>query len=118
MRAVAPADAPATAISQAADNLGGGLSVAERLPGELGRSTAAAVRTAFTSGLHAAALVSSALSVALIVFVLLLLRRVAPTGAPQPAGSETARQAPPVRETVGHSGRHALKSAHQESEHS
>ncbi|MEU2792372.1 MFS transporter [Streptomyces sp. NPDC007100] len=103
VHAGAPADAPADAVSQAAGNLGGGLSVTERLPGELGQSMAAAVRTAFTSGLHAAAIVSSALSAALIVFVLLLLKRVAPTGAPQPASSETTRQAPEVRETVGHS---------------
>ncbi|MFI0264207.1 MFS transporter [Streptomyces sp. NPDC017056] len=102
VHAGAPADAPADAVSQAAGNLGGGLSVTERLPGELGQSMAAAVRTAFTSGLHAAAIVSSALSAALIVFVLLLLKRVAPTGAPQNASSETTRQAPAVRETVGH----------------
>ncbi|MFF3272440.1 MFS transporter [Streptomyces chrestomyceticus] len=84
VHAVAPADSPSEAISQAADNLGSGLSIAERLSGELGQSMAAAVRTAFTYGLHAAAIVSSALSAVLIVFVLLLLRRVAPAGAPPP----------------------------------
>ncbi|MFE0173285.1 MFS transporter [Streptomyces sp. NPDC059002] len=102
VNADAPADAPTGVVSQAADNLGGGLSTAERLPGELGRAMASAVRDALTSGLHAAALISGALSAALIVFVLLLLRRVAPTGAPRPPAPKTALQEPTAHEAVGH----------------
>ncbi|MFE6778434.1 MFS transporter [Streptomyces sp. NPDC057676] len=83
VHAGAPADAPVEAVSRAADNVGGGLAIAERLPGETGRSMASAVRAAFTSGLHAAAIVGGALSAVLIVLVLLLLRRVSPTRTPQ-----------------------------------
>ncbi len=76
VQADAPAGAPPEAVSEAAGNLGGGLAVTERLPGEVGRAMSEAVRGAFTSGLSAAAIVSGALSLALIGLVLPLLRRV------------------------------------------
>ncbi|MEV6419692.1 MFS transporter [Streptomyces sp. NPDC051662] len=80
VHANAPADVPTDVVARSADSLGGGLAVAERLPGALGESMVTAVHTAFTSGLRAAAIAGGALSVVLLALALLLLRRVARTG--------------------------------------
>ncbi|WP_405148605.1 MFS transporter [Sphaerisporangium sp. NBC_01403] len=100
VQAASPAGAPADVVREAAGNLGGGLAIAERLPGELGEAMAATVRNAFASGLHAAAIISGSLAAALLALALLLLRRVAPTGA-----RETPAAQAPVPTTAGSSGR-------------
>ncbi|MET8054395.1 hypothetical protein ABZU75_43155 [Streptosporangium sp. NPDC005286] len=89
VQAASPTGAPADVVREAAGNLGGGLAIAERLPGELGEAMAATVRNAFASGLHAVAIISGGPAAALLVLVLLLLRRVAPTGTREtPAAQE------------------------------
>ncbi|MGW0595344.1 hypothetical protein [Streptosporangium sp. NPDC002607] len=84
VQAASPAGAPADVVREAAGNLGGGLAIAERLPGELGEAMAATVHNAFASGLHAAAIISGGPAAALLVLALLLLRRVAPPAPEKP----------------------------------
>lgn len=88
-------DVPAGVMVTARDTLGGAVTVAEGLSGEIGAQMVAVARAAFTQGLELIAAVSAAIAVVLAVVALLLLRRVG-------AGSETESQAGPEHETTIH----------------
>jgi DHA2 family multidrug resistance protein-like MFS transporter len=73
-----PAGVPDQAATVARDTLGGAVAVAGQLPERLGGALLAAARDAFTQGLHLAAAVSAAASLAFAVLVVVLLRGVRP----------------------------------------
>ncbi|MGX2996155.1 MFS transporter [Streptomyces sp. JNUCC 64] len=77
-RAHVPSDAPAGAR----DTLGTALHLAERLPG--GTELAAAARSAFTTGLQTASLLSAGFAAVTAALVWTLLRTVPPTGTTPP----------------------------------
>jgi DHA2 family multidrug resistance protein-like MFS transporter len=73
-----PADVPAEAATAARDTLGGAVSAAGQLPGELGVDLIDAARMAFTDGLRLTAAISAVLSLGGAVLALVLLRTVPP----------------------------------------
>jgi DHA2 family multidrug resistance protein-like MFS transporter len=64
------------AAAIARDTLGGAIEVAGRLPDQVGPALVDAAREAFTAGLHVAAAVSVVGTIALAIFVVLMLRHV------------------------------------------
>lgn len=82
-------------MATARDTLGGAVTVAEGLSGEVGAQMVAVARAAFTQGLELIAAVSAAIAMVLAVVALLLLRRVG-------AGSETESQPDPEHEATIH----------------
>jgi MFS transporter, DHA2 family, multidrug resistance protein len=80
-----PAGVPAGAAEVARDTLGGALTVAERLPAELGTALVESARAAFTGGLRVVFAVAAALTVGIAVLVATLLRRAAGGDDPGPA---------------------------------
>ncbi|MEV4416944.1 MFS transporter [Catellatospora sp. NPDC049609] len=83
-----PAGLPAAAADAARETLAGAAATAAAIPGEVGAALLASARTAFVSGLHAAAL-GAALTMALAAAVALLTLR-EPTPTPHPAPTEPA----------------------------
>jgi DHA2 family multidrug resistance protein-like MFS transporter len=82
-----PPGVPADATTAARDTLGGAVSVATQLPGDVGAALLDAARLSFTSGLHAAALISSVIAIALAIVVVVRLRNqgvIAPERAQNP----------------------------------
>ncbi|WP_424187327.1 MFS transporter [Actinokineospora sp. G85] len=77
----APEAAPDAAVGEIANNLSGGLALAERLAGEVGSTMTSVVRGAFTSGFHTAAAVSAVLCVVFLGLAVTLLKGVPATGA-------------------------------------
>jgi DHA2 family multidrug resistance protein-like MFS transporter len=69
-----PAGMPADATIVARDTLGGAVSIATQLPGDVGAALLGAARLSFTSGLHAAALISAVIAIALASVVVVRLR--------------------------------------------
>lgn len=69
-----PAGIPADATGVARDTLGGAVSVATHLPGDVGAALLSAARLSFTSGFHAAALISAVIAIALAIVVVVRLR--------------------------------------------
>jgi DHA2 family multidrug resistance protein-like MFS transporter len=69
-----PVSMPAEAGGVARDTLGGAVSVATQLPGEVGAALLDAARLSFTSGFHAAALISATIAIALAITVVVRLR--------------------------------------------
>jgi DHA2 family multidrug resistance protein-like MFS transporter len=80
-----PAGVPAGAAEVARDTLGGALTVAERLPAELGTALLESARAAFTGGLRVVFAVAAALTVGIAVLVATVLRRAAAGDDPGPA---------------------------------
>jgi DHA2 family multidrug resistance protein-like MFS transporter len=77
-----PADVEAVDADAATQTIGGALEVAASLPAAVGDVLAAAARSAFTSGVHAAALVGAALLLAMAATAAILLRGVRATTTP------------------------------------
>jgi DHA2 family multidrug resistance protein-like MFS transporter len=77
-----PAGVPAEAAAAARDTLGGALSVASELPGEVGAELLEAARLAFTNGLRLTAAISAVLSLGVAIVASIALRSV-------PSRSET-----------------------------
>ncbi|MGH2739036.1 MAG: MFS transporter [Actinomycetota bacterium] len=73
---ILPVGIPAAAADAARDTLGGAIEVAGRLPGDFGPTLIGAAQTAFTQGLHVAALISAVASIGLALLVATLLRGV------------------------------------------
>ncbi|GAB3119102.1 MFS transporter [Streptomyces calidiresistens] len=88
-----PAEVPTDVAVTANDTLGAALEEARHLPGDVGENLLTAARDAFTSGLHAGALLSAALLTLSVLLILTVLRKASPgTGdAPDPA-PVTARE--------------------------
>ncbi|MQS13460.1 MFS transporter [Streptomyces kaniharaensis] len=83
-----PAGVDGEAARTAQDTLGGAATVAAHLPGRLGADLLEAARTAFTDGLHVAALVGLVLALGASVLAYRLMRHLpaaAPTADPEPA---------------------------------
>ncbi|MGH4033376.1 MFS transporter [Actinomycetota bacterium Odt1-20B] len=80
-------------VSEIADNVSGGAAVADAVPGRAGAELADAVRAAFTSGFHVAAVISAVLAAVMGLLAVLLLRRVPVTGAPAPEQQKAADDA-------------------------
>ncbi|MEV0086548.1 MFS transporter [Saccharopolyspora sp. NPDC050642] len=88
VRTSAPEGVPGDLVAEVAGNLGGGLAIAERLPG--GDALADVVREGFTSGLQAVAIVSGCLAALLLVLTLTLLKRVDRIGEAEGADESAA----------------------------
>jgi DHA2 family multidrug resistance protein-like MFS transporter len=79
-----PAGVPDQAAAVARDTLGGAVATAGQLPDQLGAALLEAAREAFTQGLHLAAAVSAAASLAFAVLVVVLLRGAGPATSSTP----------------------------------
>ena len=91
-----PAGIPPEAAETARDTLGGAISVATQLPGELGSDLIEAARRAFTDGLRITAAISAVLAMGVAVLCTILLRTVpsrseAEAGAEHPAVDDAAK---------------------------
>jgi DHA2 family multidrug resistance protein-like MFS transporter len=84
-----PVGVPFQAAEAARDTLGGAVEVAGELPGPVGAALVDAARDAFVQGLHLGSAISAVGTIALAVFVAILLRRLG-------GGSEPEAQAEPV----------------------
>jgi DHA2 family multidrug resistance protein-like MFS transporter len=78
-----PASVPAEAAAAARDSLAGATAAAANLGDPLGTALLFAAREAFTSGMHAAALVSAVVLLGVAVLAVTMLRHVRPIGAPE-----------------------------------
>lgn len=95
MAEVTVRDVPVAMMAAARDTLGGAVTAAEGLPGQIGTEVVTVARAAFTQGLELIAAVSAAIAMVLAVVALLLLRRVG-------AGSETESQPEPEHAATIH----------------
>ncbi|MFB7476736.1 MFS transporter [Kitasatospora sp. NPDC056184] len=85
-----PAGVEGEAARAAQDTLGGAVTVAAQLPGQLGGELLATTRTAFTEGLHVAAVVGLVLVLGASLLAYRLMRHLpaaAPAPAPEPAAA-------------------------------
>jgi DHA2 family multidrug resistance protein-like MFS transporter len=82
MAEAVPAGVPDQAAAAARDTLGGAVAVAGQLPERVGAALLEVAREAFTQGLHLAAAVSAAASLAFAILVVVLLRGVGPSSQP------------------------------------
>jgi DHA2 family multidrug resistance protein-like MFS transporter len=99
-----PASMPADAAGVARDTLGGAVSVATQLPGEVGAALLDAARLSFTSGFHAAALISATIAIALAITVVVRLRNqavIVPETGSQPNPGDSATSASMAYATSG-----------------
>ena len=80
-----PQGIPAEAADVARDTLGGAVSVAAQLPGELGGPLLDSARTAFVQGMHVVAAISAVVALGAAVVSLVVLRNI-PPGSPQEEG--------------------------------
>ena len=97
-----PTGLPAGAARAARDTLGGAVTAAGQLPGRLGADLLATTRTAFTDGMHVAALVGLVCMVAAAALAYRLMRHLpitAPQSTPQTASETTSQttEAAPAR---------------------
>ncbi|NUT36237.1 MAG: MFS transporter [Hamadaea sp.] len=89
-----------SATGPAADSLAGAVSAAQDLPAALAADLLGSARSAFTAGMHVAALLSAVVIAAVAVLVVALLRGVRPTGAgdvspdPDAAAADAPTDAP------------------------
>jgi DHA2 family multidrug resistance protein-like MFS transporter len=90
-----PAGIPSEAAAVGRDTLGGAVSVAAQLPGEVGGALLAAAQEAFTVGLQLTAALSATVAVGVAVMATVLLR-----GVPATAQAEPDQQPPTVTEPV------------------
>jgi MFS transporter, DHA2 family, multidrug resistance protein len=89
-----PAGIPPEAAEAAKGTLGGAIAIAAQLPDQLGAALLDAARIAFIEGLHVTAAISAVGSIALAIFVAVVIGRVVP--APQPK-RHPDRRPPAVR---------------------
>jgi MFS transporter, DHA2 family, multidrug resistance protein len=82
-----PDGVPQAAVNVARDTLGGAISVAQQLPGDLGRGLVDAAHTAFTHGFHISAGIGAVIALGMGVLVGVVLRDVK-TGAEPGDGSK------------------------------
>ncbi len=78
-----PAGMPPAAREAALDTLGGALSVAQQLPGEVGLDLIGAAQSAFTSGLHLTAGIGAVIAATIALLVATKLRDVKSGAAPE-----------------------------------
>lgn len=85
-----PAGLPDSDIQAARDSLAGAIDVAKGLPDEASTALLIGAREAFTNGMHAVAVASGTMMLAVIILTVTRLRYVPPIGASQPSqvGSE------------------------------
>ncbi|MFC7310631.1 MFS transporter [Streptomyces monticola] len=103
VKSAAPQGVSEDKVTEIADNVSGGATIADGLPGGVGEVMGDAVRAAFTSGFHVAAIISAGLAALMGVLAVLLLRRVPATGGPaqdKPAQSDGGTGTDPVTEPV------------------
>jgi DHA2 family multidrug resistance protein-like MFS transporter len=79
-----PAGIPNETAEAARDTIGGAVSAAENLPGQIGGDLLDAARESFIQGLQTSAVVSAAVAACIAVSTAILLRRVRPS--PEPEG--------------------------------
>ncbi|MGH2400812.1 MAG: MFS transporter, partial [bacterium] len=79
-----PAGIPAEAAQIARDTLGGAVSVAARLPDQLGTALLDVARTAFVQGLHLTAGISAVIAIGAAIMTATLLRHVRPRSESEP----------------------------------
>jgi DHA2 family multidrug resistance protein-like MFS transporter len=82
-----PAGVPAEAAVTARDTLGGAVSVAGQLSGQLGPAVLDVARQAFVQGMQAAATISAILAIGVAILAVVMLRNVG-SGAEREAGSD------------------------------
>jgi MFS transporter, DHA2 family, multidrug resistance protein len=102
-----PAGVPADAAAAARDTLGAAVSVAQRLPGQLGATVLEIARDAFVHGMQVAAGISAVVAVAVAVLAVTMLRDVRPNAGSEPdADEETEHDADgrPARGTARTTG--------------
>ncbi|MEU6783350.1 MFS transporter [Nonomuraea angiospora] len=75
-----PAGLPPEAVAAGGDSLGGAVSAAQGLPGELAAQVLAPAREAFAGGLNVAAVVAAVIAGGAAILALLRLRHIPPTG--------------------------------------
>jgi DHA2 family multidrug resistance protein-like MFS transporter len=93
-----PAGIPNETAEAARDTIGGAVSAAEGLPGQIGADLLDAARESFVQGLQTSAVISAAVAACIAVSAALLLRRVRPTPEPEvEAPSEPQFVAPGVQ---------------------
>ena len=86
-----PAGLSPNAVHAARETLAGALVTAGQLPGETGAAVLAAGRSAFTHGMHTAALTAAGLMAVSAVLAMAMLRDARPAAAP-PAGDDSTQQ--------------------------
>jgi DHA2 family multidrug resistance protein-like MFS transporter len=91
-----PAGVPTQAAVAARDTLGGAVSVAARLPADMGAALLAASREAFTTGLQVTAGISAVVAVGIAVLATVMLRDVPRTSEAAPAEPSAAVEPEPV----------------------
>jgi DHA2 family multidrug resistance protein-like MFS transporter len=93
-----PAGIPNETAEAARDTIGGAVSAAEELPGQIGADLLDAARESFIQGLQTSAVLSAAVAACIAVLAALLLRRVRPSPEPEvQAPSEPEVVAPGVQ---------------------
>ncbi|MFI6738207.1 MFS transporter [Nonomuraea sp. NPDC050451] len=75
-----PGGLPPEAVAAGSDSLGGAVSAAQGLPGELAAQVLAPAREAFAAGLNVAAVIAAVIAGGAAVLALLRLRHIPPTG--------------------------------------
>jgi DHA2 family multidrug resistance protein-like MFS transporter len=89
-----PAGVPGQAAAAARDTLGGAVSVAAQLPGEVGAALLGAARTAFTDGLQLTAALSAVIAAIIAVMSTVLLWAVRSSSQAEPAEQPAAAPEP------------------------
>ena len=85
-----PASVPAEAATIARDTLGGAVSVAAQLPGQVGTTVLEVAREAFVQGMQVAAGISAVMAIAVAIVALVALRNMTSSGEPgAPAETDT-----------------------------
>ena len=85
-----PASVPAEAATIARDTLGGAVSVASQLPGQVGTTVLEVAREAFVQGMQVAAGISAVMAIAVAIVAVVALRNMTPGGEPgAPAETDT-----------------------------
>ena len=85
-----PASVPAEAAVIARDTLGGAVSVAAQLPGQVGATVLEVAREAFVQGMQVAAGISAVMAIAVAIVALVALRNMTSSGEPgAPAETDT-----------------------------
>ena len=85
-----PASVPAEAAIIARDTLGGAVSVAAQLPGQVGTTVLEVAREAFVQGMQVAAGISAVMAIAVAIVALVALRNMTSSGEPgAPAETDT-----------------------------
>lgn len=82
--AALPPGLPPAAAAAAQDTLGGGVALAEQLPGAAGTALLTAARTAFAQGLHLNAIIAVVVMTGLAIMALVVLRDTPMGGEPEP----------------------------------